>query len=107
MNFLEAFKVDNYRLLKDMPYIELKDFTFLFGQNGSGKTSFINAFSFIEQIIKNLKQYNENRIFHINRDKSFGSFDDIVNVDNQNEPIKFSFIFSTNGDKSLFKHNLY
>ncbi len=107
MNFLEAFKVDNYRLLKDMPYIELKDFTFLFGQNGSGKTSFISALSFIEQIIKNLKQYRENWIFHININKSFGSFDDIININNQNEPIKFYFMFSTNDDSRLLKHNLY
>ena len=43
---LESIKVDNFKLLKDIPTLKIKPITLIFGQNGSGKSSVLKILFF-------------------------------------------------------------
>lgn len=89
-NYILKYRVQNFKLLKDVPLIEIKPLTFLFGPNGSGKSSFISSILLFRQFILPEKDYYYSA--ELNSDFSFGEYKDIVSFHDDKERICFEFV---------------
>lgn len=73
---MRKIRIKNFRSLVMEKPIEIKPLTLLFGKNGSGKSSFLKAMSFLGQ---NLKPEALNRtVYQISDETSLGGFESIV-----------------------------
>lgn len=107
-NVLQSIRVQNFRVLTDTCQIKIKPITLLFGQNGSGKSTFIESIQFLKYIATNL---NNTRTFELNKDINFGMFEDLINSNTREKDIKITLSFSTEEMHreftEIFKHSLH
>ena len=98
MNESIKFRIKNFRSLKDIE-IFLKPNIFLFGSNGSGKSSLLKAVSFFSNYVFNVLNYNllytdpyvylVKSALKLNEYSIFNSYGDIVNNNDTSKKIEF------------------
>jgi len=87
---LKKIKIKNFRSLEDFE-IEIKPLMLLFGQNSSGKSTFLKALMFLKE---NLFPLNTGKTkFQINKNVNLNSFEDIVTNNDKTRDIVFEFQF--------------
>lgn len=91
---MDRFRIQNLRCLKDTDYIDLKPLTVLVGKNSSGKSTLLRFFPLMKQTLET--RTNEPILWYSPGYVDFGSFDESVNYDSQDNLITFEFESSIN-----------
>ena len=81
-----SIRIQNFRSIEDFTYV-IKPFSFLFGKNGSGKTSLIKAILFLRNNILPLRLTNT--IFQVTESINLGSFSNTVINNDKSKKIRF------------------
>jgi AAA15 family ATPase/GTPase len=102
---LKSFRIDGYKLLTMPQPIELSPFTFLFGGNGSGKSSLIEALRLFAENIKDFSPDMEGDEFTLVTDRNLGTFDDILNKNSSDQLITYEFFFEHSSDTTTLSAN--
>lgn len=92
---LKKIRIQNFKSLEDLE-IEVKPLMLLFGQNSSGKSTFLKALMFLKE---NLFPLNQNKtLYKINEYVDLISFKDIITGNDIKKVIQFEFFFEDNFD---------
>jgi predicted ATPase len=93
---IEYLRVKNFRVLKDLELKDIKPFTVLLGQNGSGKSTVFDVFAFLAECFSiGLKKAVDKR----------GRFREL-RTRGSNEPISIEIKYRENKDSSLITYRL-
>jgi len=104
---LRKIRIKNFKSLEDFE-IDIKDINFLFGANGSGKSTFIKSMMFLFENLKSLANKDtglENTIYKVNDKIDLGDYAEIVTNNEIHRKIEFELCYYTKYElpkKSVF-----
>jgi hypothetical protein len=102
MSGISAVSISNLRSLRNTGYIEFKPITILVGKNSSGKSTFLRTFPLLKQSTEEQKSES---ILWYGRRVDFGSFDESVNQNSNDNEIVFGFKIELDG--GLLRRNSF
>lgn len=94
---IEAFRLKNYKIFKDLKLVNLPDMVVFLGANGSGKSTLFDAFGFLhDSLIDNVRAALAKR----------GGYKEVVSRD-QGGPIEFEIKFRPEPGEPLVTYELH